>query len=179
MRRIAIAALLAGLGFAASPLRTPANDGPSTFGYGCRGNGLLIAPLIHQHGPLFNYGPYYGYPPFEPYGYWNSYLQYTGPVPPPGGALGGNAYGWIHGANPHGFGHGFPHPLHHGGGGLLHHGGILHGGSKGCSSCGAAAQQIVNSGNAVDRFNGVGNPTASQAFYAESPSIITVGYPGR
>jgi hypothetical protein len=182
MRRIALAALLAGLVLLGSTAPAAANDGPGTFGLGCWGNGLRLWPSIHQHGPLFNYGPYYGYPPFEPYGYWNAYLQYTGPVPPPGGAGGGpGAYGWIHGPNPHTFGNGFPHPLNLGGGGLLHRGGggILHRGkSTGCSSCGAA-EQIATSGNAVDRLNGIGTPAASRAYYAEGPNIITVGFPGR
>jgi hypothetical protein len=179
MRRIAIAAMLAGLGLF-SPTPASANDGPCTFGLGCCGNCLKLFPKIHQHGPLFNYGPYYGYPPFEPYGYWNSYLQYTGPVPLPAGG-GPGAYGWIHGPNPHTFGHGFPHPLNLGGGaGILHGGGggILHK-QKGCSSCAAAAEKVVTGGNALDRFTGVGSPESSQAYYAETPSIITVGYTGR
>ena len=179
MRRIAIAAMLACLGLVGSAGTIHANDGPSTYGLGCWGNALRIFPFIHQHGPLYNYGPYYGYPPFEPYGNWNSYLQYTGPVPAPSGAGNGNAYGWIHGSNPHTFGQGNPHPLHLGGHGVLTRPGIIHGRPSGCSSCGAAAEQVVNSGNAIDRYTGIGKPSDSHPFYAESPSIITVGFPGR
>jgi hypothetical protein len=181
MRRFTLAALLAGLGFL-SPNTASANDGPCSFGYGCWGCTLRMFPKIHQHGPLFNYGPYYGYPPFEPYGNWNSYLQYTGPTEVPGGhgwhaAPGAGAYGWIHGPNPHTFGHGNPHPLRGGnGGGLFHRG---HGKSGECSTCGSVAEQVVTSGKAFDRFTGVGTPAHSQAYYADSPQLITVGYSGR
>ncbi|HXD88475.1 MAG TPA: hypothetical protein VN641_18440 [Urbifossiella sp.] len=183
MRRIALATLLAALGLVGTAAAT---DGPAFYGYkGCRGWGFHIFPSIHQHGPLFNYGPYYGYPPFEPYGYWNSYLQYTGPVPPPDYASGHpGAYGWIHGPNPRTFGSGNPHPLlggggGGGGGGIFHRGGK--GASGGCSSCGAAAERVVNSGNALERYTGVGRPSDSQAYYAEStaPSIVPVQFPGK
>ena len=42
-----------------------------------------------------------------------------------------------------------------------------------------AAETVVSSGNAIDRYTGIGSPAASRAFYADSPSIITVGFPGR
>jgi hypothetical protein len=134
-------------------------------------------PKIHQHGPLFNYGPYYGYPPFEPYGYWNSYLQYTGPVPLPttGHGGGAGATGWIHSPHPHTFGNGFPHPLHNGGLGHKHKGA-----GGGCSTCGQVAATYVNSGNALDRYTGVGTPAASAAVYAGSANaVITVGHTDR
>src|SRR5437879_13896519 len=117
MRRSSAAALLrlAGSGGASG------NPGPCTFGYGCGGFCFRIFPRMHQEGPLYNYGPYYGYPPFEPYGNWNAYLQYTGPVPDPvyGYGGGGNAYGWIHGPHPSTFTRRNPHPL--GGGGRVVH----------------------------------------------------------
>lgn len=171
MRRITLAAVLAALGLF-SPNTASANDNPCSYGLGHWGCTLRLFPKIHQHGPLFNYGPYYGYPPFEPYGWWNSYLQYTGPNPiPPGQGQG--SYGWIHGPNPHTFGGGFPHPV-------LNGGGVFHRNrSGGCSSCGAAAENIVTSGNAIDRFTGVGTPAHTRAFYADSAQIITVGFPGR
>ena len=181
MSRTTIAALSAGILLIVSAGSTAANDGPCNFGYpGCWGCCLRLFPHIHQHGPLYNYGPYYGYPPFEPYGYWNAYLQYTGPVPQPDYAGGGGAkYGWINGP-----GGGHAHAL---GGGLLHSGGCascggghIHGHKGGCKSCGATAANYLNSGNALDRYTGVGEPAASMAFYAQSAgSVITVGYPGR
>lgn len=170
MRRFTLAAVLAALGFL-TPGTASANDNPCSYGLGHWGCTLRIFPFIHQHGPLYNYGPYYGYPPFEPYGWWNSYLQYTGPNPIPAGT-GQGAYGWIHGPNPHTFGGGFPHPVLGGGAGILHRGHS----SGGCSSCGAAAEQVVTSGNAVDRFTGVGTPAHTQAYYADSPQLITVGH---
>ena len=166
MRRIAFAAMLAGLLSAGNAVAGP-NDGPW-------GHAIRLFPHIHQHGPLYNYGPYYDYPPFEPYGDWNSYLQYTGPNPIPQGT-GAGSYGWIHGPNPQTFGGGFPHHLN-----LGNRGGLIHGRtSSGCSSCGAAAEQFVNSGNAIDRYSGIGTPAASQAYYADGPVLITVGFPGR
>ena len=177
MRRFAFAALLAALGMLV-PNTAFANDGPCSFGLGCWGCTLRLFPKIHQHGPLYNYGPYYGYPPFEPYGYWNSYLQYTGPNPLPAGT-GSGAYGWIHGPRPHTFGNGFPHPILNGNGILNHGGGVFHRHSGGCSNCAAAAEKVVTSGNAVDRYTGIGNSAASQAYYADGPPLITVGYTGR
>lgn len=174
MRRIALAAALAAFGLVGV---AAANDGPGTFGMGCRGYALRLFPGIHQHGPLYNYGPYYGYPPFEPYGDWNSYLQYTGPIPEANGhhgAGGQGAYGWIHGPSQHTFGGGFPHPFHNGGG-IRHR---SHG-SSGCNSCGHAAEQVVNSGNALERYTGIGTAAASHAYYADGPTLITVGYTGR
>ena len=186
MRRIATAALLAAPLLLAGPGLARANDGPCTFGLGCGGMCLRFFPHIHQHGPLFNYGPYYGYPPFEPYGYWNAYLQYTGPVPPPNASGGGpGAYGWIHGGYGWQWGNGNPHSLFHGGGvrGVFHHG---HGG--GCSSCasaGGAAESYVTAGNALDRYTGFGQPDGSAAYYAETPTllvpagVVPVAFPGR
>ena len=166
MRRFTLAALLAALGFL-TPSIASTNDNPCTYGLpGHWSCALRLFPKMHQHGPLYNYGPYYGYPPFEPYGYWNSNLQYTGPNPIPAGQ-GQGSYGWIHGPNQGTFGGGFPHPLRG------------RGQSGGCSTCGAAAEQVVTSGKATDRFNGVGAPAASQAYYADSHNIITVGHTGR
>lgn len=187
MRRIATAALLAAPLLLGSAGTASANNGPCTFGYGCPGFCLRLFSNLHQHGPLFNYGPYYGYPPFEPYGYWNSYLHYTGPVPAygHGGAAGAGAYGWIHGGYPRTFGHGNPHPHFGHGGGLLHHGGGLFHKHSGCSNCETTAGNYLNSGDAIDRYNGVGTPAASAAYYAESPAlgnstgIIPVSLPGR
>lgn len=185
MTRIAAAVLLAIPLLVGTAGTTAANDGPCTFGLGCGGHCLRLFPRIHQHGPLFNYGPYYGYPPFEPYGYWNSYLQYTGPVPDPVygyGTGGGNYYGWRNGGNPHTFGGGFPHPVR-GGAGLLHGGGgIIHGHKHGggCSTCGTVAGNYLNTGNALDRYTGVGDPAASKAYYADAPTtVLTAGFTGR
>ncbi|MDB5312705.1 MAG: hypothetical protein JWO38_6907 [Gemmataceae bacterium] len=188
MRRIATAALLAAPLLLGTAGTAAANNGPCTFGLGCGGTCLRLFPHIHQHGPLFNYGPYYGYPPFEPYGYWNAYLHYTGPVPPPAAGAGPGAYGWLHGGHSHTFGGGYPHPL----GGVFHHGakGVAgcstcggahgHGHKSGCSSCGSVAATYLNTGNVLDRYTGVGSPAASVAYYADSPgSVITVGYTGR
>lgn len=169
MRRIATVALLAAPLLLGTSSVASAHDGPRTFGLGWMGWGLQIFPRIHQHGPLFNYGPYYGYPPFEPYGYWNSYLQYTGPVPPPNyNGAGAGAYGWIHGGYGWGAGHG--HQLFHGG-----HGKHGHHKSGGCSSCEAAAEGYVTSGIALDRYNGVGSAAASGAYYAETPALLSPG----
>jgi hypothetical protein len=183
--------LLGGAGVAA------ANNGPCTFGLGCGGHCLRLFPHIHQHGPLYNYGPYYGYPPFEPYGYWNSYLHYTGPVPGPGhgGGVGAGAYGWIHGGHPNTFGHG-GHQLTNRGGLFHPHGaggagcstcggGHQHGHKSGCSSCGSAAATYLNAGDPVARYTGVGDPVASGAYYTGTPAltepagIVPVGFPGR
>jgi hypothetical protein len=86
------------------------NGGGSPFGCGvfC----MKLFGTFHQDGPLFNYGPYAGYYPFEPYGPWNSQLQYTGPT-----STGHRACGWNR-----------PGTL-----GRL--GGLFHR-SGGCSSCG-------------------------------------------
>lgn len=185
MRRITLAVLLAAPLLVGTAGTAAAVDSPWTFGLRCT-YVLRMFPHIHQHGPLFNYGPYYGYPPFEPYGNWNAYLHYTGPVPPPTNAGGGaGAYGWIHGGHSAG-GHLHPFAGH---GGVFHHGsgcaggncgGHLHGHKGGCSSCGSTAAAYIHTGNAVDRYNGVGNPAASLAYYADSPAaIITVGYTAR
>ena len=179
MRRTAAAALLAApllLGFAAP---AGAGDGPCTFGLGCGGRCLRLFPHIHQHGPLFNYGPYYGYPPFEPYGPWDAYLRYTGPDPT---ATGQGAYGWIHGNYPGHRVHELADRFHgHNWGGRLHghggdcgtcggkHGGLFqHGRKAGCNSCGAAAASHLCSGDALNRYTGVGSPAGAMAFYAES-----------
>ena len=180
MRRILTAALLAAPLLLAAPGVASANPGPCTFGYGCGGFCLRIFPHIHQHGPLYNYGPYYGYPPFEPYGYWNPYLQYTGPVGPQGGG------GVAHGGKHHGlggcggghslFGHGCSSCGHQGllNGGLFHGGlnwGLHKGSHGGCSSCGQAAAMDVNAGNAIDRYAGYGDPSASAAYYVGTPTL--------
>ena len=177
------AVLLAGTGVIS------ANDGPCTFGL--KGShALRMFPFIHQHGPLYNYGPYYGYPPFEPYGYWNAYLQYTGPTDPVGAGQHGGRYGWINGGYPHTFGHGNPHALSIGGwgwsGGWGSRGVWGHGGhGHGCKTCGGAAADYVAASDPAARYNGYGDPTASAAFYAVTPSLLTppgitaVNYLGR
>ncbi len=186
MRRIATAALLGVPLLLASAGTASANNGPCTFGYGCGGFCLRLFSNLHQHGPLFNYGPYYGYPPFEPYGYWNAYLHYTGPVPAGGhgAGAGAGAYGWIHGGFPRTFGHGNPHPHFGHGGGLFHGGsGIFH--RHKCTACETVAGNYLNSGNAVDRYSGVGSPASSSAYYAggatfhDGTGVIPVSLPGR
>jgi hypothetical protein len=207
MRRFATAALLAapllllGMGVAS------ANPGPCTFGFGCGGFCFKLWPRIHQHGPLYNYGPYYGYPPFEPYGYWNAYLQYTGPVGPQGGGGGKNWHGKWGQGNPNAlcpgglFGRngcgGFGKHLHSGllDGSLLR-GGLggckscdsghgLRRGHDGCKSCSAAAQHDATAGSAFDRYSGYGEPESSAAYYVGTPSVsspnpvIPVGFIGR
>jgi hypothetical protein len=178
MRRTLAAAALAAPLVALSAGTAAANNGPNTFGLRCGGWALHMFPYLHQHGPLFNYGPYYGYAPFQPYGPWDAYLRYTGDGY--GGAGGGGgAYGWYNGWQPgaHLHGHAWAHPnwFQHGNHGCASCGGghVFHHGHKGgCSTCGAAAAAIVTSGPALARFNGHGDPAASAAFYAESPSLV-------
>jgi len=184
MTRIAAAAMLAVPFLLAGGGSVRANGPISAFGLGCGSTALNFLPHIHQHGPLFNYGPYYGYPPFEPYGNWNAYLQYTGPTDPNAyGGGGGGAYGFIGNNHPHtwGNGHGRPGTAR---GGLFHPKG--HGGeasytpSAGCASCGAAAANYLHAGPVAGRYTGVGDPAASAAFYAGTPSLVVpVSYPGR
>ena len=162
MRRIAIAAMLAIPLLVGNAGQAFATDPPNGF-VGCGGHCVGWFPFIHQHGPLYNYGPYYGYPPFEPYGYWNSYLQYTGPSNPY--ATGhGNMYGWIHAGHAQGHTWGTHVPQ------LLHKGKTS---STGCSSCAAAAAQQATSGDALERYNGVGKPASAAAYYADTPLPLT------
>ncbi len=175
MRRILAAVALAAALVALSAGTASAGNGPNTFGLGCGGWALHMFPYKHQHGPLFNYGPYYGYYPFEPYGPWDAYLRYNGGY----SHGGGNTYGWLNGWQPgsrlggHAWGHGGLLHGSHGcatcGGGHAHH---HHGRASGCNSCGAAAAAIVTSGPALARYSGFGEPSASAAFYAETPSLI-------
>ncbi len=184
MKRIAAATLLllAGSGVAWG------NPGPCGFGYGCGGFCLRLFPHMHQHGPLFNYGPYYGYPPFEPYGYWNAYLQYTGPV----GANGNGGYGCNNCGNRGCFkcGQGNPNPLRgrrntgddcspDGCSKGVLNGSILHGGLGGhhhrkkqeCTSCGTIAAAEIEAGPVFDRYSGFGNPATAAAYYANTPGL--------
>ena len=171
MRRTLIAPLLAALALLVFPAITfahPPKQCFSPFGFGgfCPG----IFSKLHEHGPLFNYGPYYGYPPFEPYGNWNAYLQYTGPIPQP--SSGG--HGHYHG------GHGDGDMAGRGGicnGGGLHSswsgGGWFHGhGSKGtaggCSGCQAFNPSATDP---VSRFAGAGIPGNSAVYYAGLPVL--------
>jgi hypothetical protein len=88
--------------------------------FGCAGFCFRFLSKITQEGPLFNYGPYCGYYPFEPYGPWNSALQYVGPYPQPPGC------GWCGLCG-----------KFHGHGGCGKHGcGGLGCGKHGCSTCG-------------------------------------------
>ena len=197
MRRLATAALLAAFLLLAGTGVAPPNPGPCTYGFGCGGFCLNIFPRIHQHGPLYNYGPYYGYPPFEPYGYWNAYLQYTGPVGPYCAGCGGCGHGhdkWGHG-NMHallgsGLGHGCHSCGHEGraherllGGELFQHVGLLErlnrlghdsccGQSGGCQSSGAAAHHHLTAGPVTDRYTGYGEPDASDAYYVGTPNVM-------
>ena len=197
MRRFATAALLAAPLLLLGTGVASANPGPCTFGFGCGGYCFRFFPHIHQHGPLYNYGPYYGYPPFEPYGYWNAYLQYTGPV---GGYGGGGCAGCGHNK----WGQGNLHSLFPGGlfgrfhdgcdgcgrghthqrllGGEFTHVGILERLNRlghdscctsggGCKSCGAAAHNYVTSGTVFERYTGYGDPDASDAYYVGAPSV--------
>jgi hypothetical protein len=185
MRRIAAAALLllAGTGVASG------NPGPCTFGYGCGGHCFRLFPRMHQEGPLFNYGPYYGYPPFEPYGYWNAYLQYTGPV----GGHGGGGWGGG-GCGPHGCNklhHANPHPWfgHHGGdcasghcGRSIFDGSLLNGGLGGshlhhehkpktCHNCGSVAAADIDARPVLERYAGYGEPVLAAAYYVNTPGL--------
>ena len=177
MRRIVAGSLLTACLFFGAATGVSVAGSPFQYGPDCGQFFLRWFPHIHQHGPLYNYGPYYGYSPFEPYGYWNSYLQYTGPEFPYSTG-GGNRYGWYHGQHAWG-GHLGQHIGHRP---VL--GGKLLPGHKstGCSSCGDAAASYVSQGNALERYNGVGRPDASSAYYAGSvqvtttPSVVPVGY---
>jgi hypothetical protein len=179
MRRITSVALLAVPLLLGTAGVASADKNPFQFGPDCGQFFRKCFSSIHQHGPLYNYGPYCGYPPFEPYGYWNAYLQYTGPANPyTTGA--GNMYGWYH--SPHAGGAGHLYPLLHREGKA--EGGLLHGhkSKTGCSTCGDAAASYVSSGDALERFTGVGRPDSSAAFYADSttltttPGVVPVGF---
>jgi hypothetical protein len=174
MRRLAAAALLLFLGTGVAS----ANPGPCTFGYGCGGYCFRLFPHIHQHGPLYNYGPYYGYPPFEPYGYWNAYLQYTGPI---------GGYNCGHGCG-HGHSHSRPWGNHawgchsgHCGHGIFD-GSLLHGGLGGghihrehqpktCHHCGSVAAAEIESRPALERYNGIGDPILAAAYYVNTATL--------
>jgi hypothetical protein len=190
MKCTSLAALLAApvlLVFSGITHANPPKQCFSPFGTG--GVCLGIFSKLHQHGPLFNYGPYYGYPPFEPYGYWNQYLQYTGPFPGNGGGHGhGHGHGyrdfsgrggicngghmhgsWSHGGWFHGDGCG-KHGLFHGHKSWLHHGSS--GGD--CTGCQPTAFNPSTT-DPVSRYAGAGAAGHSAAYYAGLPTINPTG----
>jgi hypothetical protein len=191
MKRTSLAALLAAPVLLAFPGITHANPPKQCFApFGGGGVCLGIFSKLHQHGPLFNYGPYYGYPPFEPYGYWNQYLQYTGPFGGAGGYGGGHGHGHGHGYDSYAGrggictgGHGGMHGswLHggwfHGDGcgkdGLFHgHSSWLHHGSSGgdCAGCVPTAFNAYTI-DPASRFAGAGAAGLSAAYYSDLPTI--------
>jgi len=193
MKRTSLAALLAAPVLLAFPGITLAHPPKQCFApFGGGGVCLGIFQKLHQHGPLFNYGPYYGYPPFEPYGYWNQYLQYTGPFPA-GGYGGGHGHGhghgyadysgrggictgghggmhgsWLHGGWFHGDGCGScgKHGLFHGHTSWLHHGSS--GGD--CAGCVPTAFNPTTT-DPVSRYAGAGAAGLSAAYYTGLPTI--------
>lgn len=189
MIRTSLAAALAVPVLLSVPISSASANPPVAANFGCGGYCFKLFPHLHQHGPLYNYGPYYGYYPFAPYGPWDAYLRYDPNFYGDAGGYGGGNY---FGKNPYLFngsglrgGHdgctscGFWHASWSFGGWFRGHQWLQGGfgckscgkGASSCDGCGSSAAAHAGTVDPVTRYNGIGNPAQSAAFYSGAPTL--------